>query len=157
MNRQAITAVLGMAVLGVVLAACASETTNGAPGADAKADRYRCFSTTFVRNFETPSDDKLIIESDNNQAYELDMAGPCFGLDDSLALGIRSHTGMSQICDPLDVDIIFHNNVLGGRSECHVMTMRHLTGDEAAKYLTPRKAAAAAAAAGSSSSSSAHP
>ena len=156
MKRQAITAVLGMAALGVILVACASEATNGQPGADAKSiDRNRCFSTTFVRNFETAGDDKLIIESDNNQAYELDMAGPCFGLDDSLALGIRSHTGMSQICDPLDVDIIFHNNVLGGRSECHVMTMRHLTGDEAAKYLTSRKAAAAAA--GSSSSSSAHP
>ncbi len=156
MKRQAITAVLGMAALGVILVACASETTNGQPGADAKpVDRYRCFSSTFVRNFETPSDDKLIILSDSNQAYELAMAGPCFGLDDSLAIGIRSRTGMSEICDPLDVDIIFHNNMLGGRGECRVMTMRHLTGDEAAKYITPRKAAAAAAAS-SSSSSSAH-
>lgn len=156
MNRRAITAVLGMAVLGVVLVACASEATNGNSGGDAKpVDHYRCFNPTFLRGFETPSNDKLIIESDNNQAYELAMAGPCFGLDDSLAIGIRSHTGMGEICDPLDADIIFHDNAMGGRRECRVMTMRHLTGDEAAKYITPRKAAAAAAGS-SSTSSSAH-
>ena len=156
MNRQPITAILGMAALGVILVACASEATNGQAGGDAKPiDRYRCFSPTFVRNFETSGDDKLIIESDSNQAYELTMAGPCFGLDDSLAIGIRSHTGMGEICDPLDADIIFHDNAMGGHRECRVMTMRHLTGDEAAKYLTPRKAAAAAASS-SSSSSSAH-
>ncbi len=158
MNRQAITAILGMAALGVILVACASEATDGQPGGDGKpVDRYRCFNPTFVRNFETAGDDKLIILSDSNQAYELAMAGPCFGLDDSLAIGIRSHTGMGEICDPLDADIIFHDNAMGGRRECRVMTMRHLTGDEAAKYITPRKAAAAAASTGSSStSSSAH-
>jgi hypothetical protein len=157
MKRQAMTAMLGVAALAAILVACASEATNGTSGGDAKpVDRYRCFNPTFLRGFETPSNDRLIIESDNNQAYELAMAGPCFGLDDSLAIGIRSHTGMGEICDPLDADIIFHDNAMGGRRECRVMTMRHLSGDEAAKYVTPRKAAAAAAASSSSVSSPAH-
>ncbi len=150
MNRQAITAVIGMAALGIVLVACASEATSGKPGAK-PVDRYACFNPTFMRGFQTPNDNTLIIESDDNQAYELTMAGPCFGLEDSFAIGVRSRGGMSDVCDPFDADIVFRDQGFGQHRECRVMTLRHLTGDEAAKYVTPAKSAA-----GASSSSSAH-
>jgi len=154
MNRQAFAAILGMAALAIVLVGCAGDATSGKPGGDAKpADRYRCFNPTFMRGFQTPNDNTLIVESDDNQAYELTMAGPCFGLEESFAIGIRSRGGMSEVCDPFDADIVFHDNTMGERRECHVMTMRHLTGDEAAKYITPRKSAGSSS---SSSSSSAH-
>ena len=149
MNRQAFAAVLGVAALAIVLVGCAGDATSGKP--DAKPmDRYRCFNPTFMRGFQTPDDHTLIIESDDNQAYELGLAGPCFGLEESFAVGVRSRMGAVQVCDPFDVDILFRDQTMGGRRECHVMTMRHLTGDEAAKYITPPKSAA------SHSSSSAH-
>ncbi len=143
MNRQGIAAIAGVAMLGVILVSGASLAMTSKPGSDIKpgADRYRCFNPTFVRGFQTPNDSTLIIESDDNQAYELTMAGPCFGLQDSFAIGIRSRTGMSQVCDAFDADIVFRDHTLDQRRECHVSGIRHLTGDEAAKYITPPKSA----------------
>jgi hypothetical protein len=149
MNRQAFAAVLGVAALGIVLVGCASEMASGKPDAR-PADRYRCFNPTFMRGFQTPDDHTLIIESDDNQAYQLSLAGPCFGLEESFAVGVRSRMGANEVCDPFDADIVFRDPTMGGRRECKVMTIRHLTGDEAAKYVTPPKSAVG------SSSSSAH-
>jgi len=152
MGRQGFVAIAAVAALAVIVVGCASEATNGGPDHGARsADRFRCFNPTFMRGFQTPDDHTVIIESDDNQAYELTMAGPCFGLQDSFAIGVRSRNGMNEVCDPLDADILFRDQTLGERRECRVAGMRHLTGDEAAKYVTPpKKTGAASSSAGSS-------
>ncbi len=152
MSKQGFVAIAAVAALALVVVGCASETATTTAGHDAKPmDRFRCFNPTFMRGFQTPDDHTVIIESDDNQAYELTMAGPCFGLQDSFAIGVRSRNGMSEVCDPLDADILFRDQTLGERRECRVAGMRHLVGDEAAKYITPPKKKAAAAASASSS------
>jgi len=154
MGRQGFLAISAVAALAVIVVGCASEATTTAPGRDAKpADRFRCFNPTFMRGFQTPDDHTVIIESDDNQAYELTMAGPCFGLQDSFAIGVRSRNGMSEVCDPLDADILFRDHAMGERRECRVAGMRHLVGDEAAKYIAmPKKAASASSSTSSSAS-----
>ncbi len=158
MGKPGFAVVAAVAVLCVAAVGGASLAMTGKPSSDVKpgTDRYRCFDPTFTRGFQTPDDHTIIVESDDNQAYELSMAGPCFGLDNSFAIGIRSRTGMHEVCDPFDADIVFHDNGFGERRECRVMSIRHLTGDEAAKYITPPKSAAhSSSASGSASSSSA--
>jgi len=151
MKTQGFAAIAAVTAIGIALVSGASLAMTSKPGGDVKpgTDRYRCFNPTFMRGFQTPSDSKLIVESDDNQAYELTMAGPCFGLQDSFAIGIRSRTGMSEVCDAFDADIVFRDHTMEQRRECHVAAIRHLTGDEAAPYVTPSKSA-------SSSSSASH-
>ncbi len=155
MKKQAIATIVTVAALGIALVGGASLAMTGKPSGDVKpgTDRYRCFNPTFTRGFQTPSDSTLIIETDDNQAYELTMAGPCFGLQDSFAIGIRSRTGMNQVCDAFDANILFRDQAMGGRRECSVSAIRHLTGDEAAKYITTSKKAASASSGASSQSS----
>ena len=156
MGRQGFVAIVAVAFLGVALVAGASLAMTGKPSGDVKpgSDRHRCFDPTFVRGFQTPNDNTVIIESDDNQAYELTMSGACFGLSDSFAIGIRSRTGMHEVCDPFDADILFHDNTMGERRECRVTGIRHLMGDEAAKYITPPKSKSSSSAAGSSTANS---
>lgn len=137
MNRKGVVAVAITAVLGLAAVAGVSMAMSGRPGSGVRpdGDRYRCFNPTFVRGFQTPSDNKLIIVSDENQAYELALAGPCIGIDTSFAIGIRSRTGMNEVCDAFDADIVFRDNGFERRQECRIMNVRHLTGDEAAKYI----------------------
>ncbi|MGZ3298804.1 MAG: DUF6491 family protein [Asticcacaulis sp.] len=131
----AITAILGLAAVGGV-----SMAMSGRPGSGVRpeGDRYRCFNPSFVSSFQTVNDSKLIIISDENQAYELGLAGPCFGIDASFAIGIRSRSGMNEVCDPFDADIVFRDNGLERHQECRIMSVRHLMGDEAAAYLGSR-------------------
>ena len=144
MGKPGFVAIAAVAALSIAAVGGASVAMTGKPSGDVKpgADRYRCFDPTFTRGFQTPDDHTIIVESDDNQAYQLDMAGPCFGLDNSFAIGIRSRTGMHEVCDPFDADIVFRDSGFGERRECRVMSIRHLTGDEAAKYITPPKSAA---------------
>ena len=53
----------------------------------------------------------------------------------SLAIGIRSRSGMSQVCDAFDADIVFSEFGHERRQACRVIGVRHLMGDEAEKYL----------------------
>lgn len=156
MGKPGFLAIAAVAVLSIAAVGGASLAMTGKPSGDVKpgTDRYRCFDPTFTRGFQTPDDHTIIVESDSNQAYELSMAGPCFGLDSSFAIGIRSRTGMHEVCDPFDADIVFHDNTMGERRECRVMSIRHLTGDEAAKYITPPKSAHSSSASSSVASSS---
>lgn len=157
MGKPGFVAIAAIAVLSVAAVGGASLAMTGKPSGDVKpgTDRYRCFDPTFTRGFQTPDDHTIIVESDDNQAYQLNMAGPCFGLDDSFAIGIRSRSGMHEVCDPFDADIVFHDHTMGERRECRVMSIRHLTGDEAAKYVTPPKSAHASGSASGAASSSA--
>ena len=139
-------AIAAIACLAIAAVGGASLAMTGKPSGDVKpgTDRYRCFDPTFVRGFQTPNDNTVIIESDDNQAYELTMSGACFGLSDSFAIGIRSRTGMNEVCDPFDADILFRDNTMGERRECRVMSIRHLTGDEAASHITPVESSSSA-------------
>jgi hypothetical protein len=114
---------------------------SGRPSPDAAlTDRDRCFDPRFLRGFQTTRDDKLIITSDNNQAYELTLGGACFGIDSTYMIGIRSRFAMSEICGPFDADILYSD--LGPRraQSCPIVGMRHLQGADAAPYIGARPA-----------------
>ncbi len=137
MKRKGILAVATVSAAAVVLVAGAAWAMAGRPSGDVKpsAMRDRCFNPTFLRGYQTPTDGKLIIETDDNQAFELTMAGPCFDLDTTFAIGIRSRSGMNEVCDPFDADIVFRGDGFDPHRVCHVASIRHLQGDEAAKYI----------------------
>jgi len=137
------------ALLAAALAVAAAVTTiaatsyamSGRPSSSAPrpgGDRYQCFDPNQVRGFQTISDNKMIITSDWNQAYEIQLGGVCIGLDTSFMVGIRSRSGM-DVCGPFDADIIY--NDMGGIrhvQSCPITSVRHLTGDEAAPYVVQR-------------------
>ncbi|ESQ93933.1 DUF6491 family protein [Asticcacaulis benevestitus] len=129
---------LGMvAVTGAALAMSA-----GRPSSDVQLgkDRYACFDPAQVRSFDTVSDNKIIITSDRNEAYELSLTGICFGLQSSFGIGIQSRMGgMSDICGPFDGEIVFRDHGSDRIERCTISQVRHLTGEEAAPYVVKRK------------------
>ena len=134
-------AIMGLAAAAVVAGAAFSMSPRPHEGAPPpSSDRHACFDPTFVEGFQSLSDNKLLITGAHDQLYELTLGGICMGLDTSFAIGIRSRNGMSQVCGPFDADIVFRD--MGGMRHlqaCPITQVRHLTGDEAAKYLAAPK------------------
>ncbi len=127
---------IGLSGLGVASAMSGRPSSN----MHADSDRHQCFDSNFIDSFQTPDDHTLVIVSDDNQAYELKLGGVCMGLDTSFAIGVKARNGMSQICGPFDADIVYRDGFR--HQECPVTSVRHLTGDEAAKYVrAPRHSA----------------
>lgn len=134
-------AVLSLGLGAVTLASAMSSKPGNAPSVN--GDRYRCFDSDFIRGFQTVGDSKIIITSDQNQAYELTLGGVCIGIDTSFMIGVRPRMGSTEICGPFDADIVYNDN--GGiheHSSCPISNVRHLQGDEAAPYVNaPRSTA----------------
>ncbi len=143
----------GIAAIGGVASAMSSRPSTSVKPT---GDRDRCFDSQFIRGFQTPNDHTVIIISDRNQAYELQLGGVCIGLDSSFAIGVRPRHGMDEICGAFDADIVYEG--MDRHSPCPVTSVRHLTGDEAAPYVNApgkdkKKYNDASAAAASSSAS----
>ena len=120
------------AVTGVALAMSA-----GRPAPDSKMGRdpRACFDSSQVRSFQTEKDDKIIIISNWNEAYELTMTPACIGLDSSFRIGIKSRgSGLNDICGPFDGEIVYSD--MGDRplKTCPIQAVRHLTPEEAVAY-----------------------
>ena len=122
-----------------LLAACATTAPADGQSAAYNENRYKCFDPSNVRNFMSVDDHTMVITSGWNEAYELKLGPACFGLDTSAMIGIRSRTGVGDICGPFDADILYSD--LGDRhpQSCSVTAVRHLTGEEAAPYVTAKK------------------
>ena len=132
----AVLAITAAGLAGIGAASAMSSKPGNAPSVS--GDRYRCFDADFIRGFQTDGDQKMIIISDQNQAYELTLGGICHGLDTSFMVGVRPRMGSSEICGPFDADIVYNDNTgLQRHSECPVTGVRHLQGDEAAPYVVP--------------------
>ena len=137
MKASAILASSLITVAGIVLVACATTPPAGdGTGATALAnDRYKCFDPNMVRGFQSVNDHTMVITSDWNQAYELQLGPACFGLDTSFMIGIHSRFGGGDICGPFDAEILY--NDMGSRptQACAITGVRHLTGAEAEPYV----------------------
>ncbi len=143
MKKSVLIAILAITVAGVAGISAAS-AMSGKPGnaPSVTGDRYRCFDADFIRGFQTDGDYRLIIISDENQAYELTLGGICHGLDTSFMIGVRPRMGSSQVCGPFDADIVYNDDTgLQQHAECPVANVRHLQGDEAAPYVNPPRKA----------------
>ncbi len=140
MKAAVVLAALIVAGTCAALVACTS-TPSGDPNATtANADnRYQCFDPAHVRSFQNVDDHTMVITSDWNQAYELKLGPACFDLDTSAMIGLRSRTGVGDVCGPFDADIVYSD--MGSRppQTCSITGVRHLTGDEAAAYVAPKK------------------
>ncbi|ESQ84557.1 hypothetical protein AEAC466_09400 [Asticcacaulis sp. AC466] len=138
-------AALGFGVIFVsgVMAVSAGAMSAGRPNPESRVNRdpRACFDPAHVRSFNTINDHKMIIVSDWNEAYELELGGACMGIDTSMRIGIRSRgLGMADVCGPMDAEI-FYSDLSGNRVQsCTVTSVHHLTGDEAAPYVMKRKA-----------------
>ncbi len=128
--------------IGGITAASAMSGKPGGSHPSVTGDRDRCFDTTFISSFQTLSDNKVIIVSDRDQAYQLTLGGVCIGLDTSFMIGIRSRMGNDEVCGPFDADIVY--NDMGGireHQECPITDVRHLSPEEAAPYVGGRSRA----------------
>jgi len=128
---------LGLAAVAATVMSSSTFAMSGRPssGVTPTSDRYKCFDTTFVRNFVSVDDHTIVIVSDENQAYELKLGGPCIGLDTSFAIGVRARTGMTEVCDAFDADILYSDMGRERVQECPVTGVRHLMGNDAAPYV----------------------
>ena len=139
MKRSAVIATCAAIALGLGVVATISvvpsqaESARPDSGVKPGGDRYACFDPNWVESFQTVSDNKVVVTSNFNQAYELQLAGACIGLDSTFRLGLRSRHGSMDVCGPFDADVVWED---GGRLQtCQVTSVRHLTGDEAAPYV----------------------
>lgn len=158
MKKSAVMASVAVVAAGITLLGGLgiASAMSSRPGESVKParDRDACFDANFIRGFQTPSDHKLIIISDRNQAYELTLGGPCWGLDTSMAIGVRTR-GVSEVCGPFDADIVFRDSMGGQRlQQCRVVDVRHLQGAEADEYVDKpmKKSEARSGASGSAAS-----
>lgn len=127
---------MAIVVVAGVSAATLALAMSGRPSGDADLrDRHQCFDPKFLRGFQPAGDDKIVITSDENEAYELTLGGACLGLDSSFMIGVRSRTPMSDICGPFDADIVYNDF---GPRRCPIIAMRHLQGAEAEPYIYKR-------------------
>jgi len=126
----------------VVVTGAALAMSAGRPTSDNKTarDPRACFDSSQVRSFQTEKDDKIIIISNWNEAYELTMTPACIGLDSSFRIGIKSRgSGLNDICGPFDGEIVYSD--MGDRplKTCPIQAVRHLTPEEAVAYgIKPR-------------------
>ena len=139
MKAAAFLASLIVTAAGIVLVACASTAPSGGTASAGTSDRYKCFDPNMVRGFQSVDDHTMIITSDWNQAYELKLGPACIGLDTSFMIGIRSRFSAGDVCGPFDAEILY--NDMGSRptQTCAITGIRHLTGDEAEKYVGKAK------------------
>jgi hypothetical protein len=144
MKRSTCIAALFAAGLGVIaVTGVALAMSAGRPAPDNKParDPRACFDSSQVRSFQTEKDDKIIIISNWNEAYELTMTPACIGLDSSFRIGIKSRgSGMNDICGPFDGEIVYSD--MGDRplKTCPIQAVRHLTPEEAVAYGVKPKA-----------------
>lgn len=135
MKRSVVIATSAALALGIAaIGAVTLVPSFAAADTSAKHDSKACFDPNWVRGFQAKDDNTIIITSDDNQAYELQVGPACIGLDTSIQIAIRSRHGMMDICGPLDADIFYGD---GGRDfeRCPVLSVRHLQGDEATPYV----------------------
>ena len=133
MKRSALIASGTALILGISAVAAVGVAPSFAASEDGKRDRHACFDPNWVRGFQTTDSHTVIITSSQDQVYELKLGGVCIGLESSMQFGIRSRHGMSDVCGPMDADIVYDD--LGrGQQSCPIMSVRHLQGEEAAPY-----------------------
>lgn len=140
MRRSALVAVAAAAIAGFGGMGMA-DAMSPRPGdtASGASDRYRCFDSENIRNFDFKDSRHLIIVSDFGQAYELELGGACIGLDTAFRIGVKTRMGSSQVCGAFDADIVYSDPMsLREVDTCPVTGVRHLTGDEAAAYVPAR-------------------
>jgi len=126
-------------------ASVSTDTPDRSASADksSSSDRYKCFDPQFTDGFQTVDDHRVVVTSDQDEPYELTVMGPCIGLDSTFALGLRTRHGAVDICGPFDAEIVYRD--MGRLQTCQIMSVRHLTGDEAAPYKRTRKSASSSA------------
>lgn len=125
-----LVATAGLGAIGIASAASNRPGENVKPG----RDRSACFDPSFIRGFQTPDNNTLVIISGRNEAYEVKLGGACIGLDNSMFIGVKARYGMNDICGPFDGDIIYEG-ISGRREVCPITRVRHLEGEEAAEYI----------------------
>jgi hypothetical protein len=142
MKKSTCVIALLAAGLGAWVVGSAALASAGRPATDNKParDPRACFDSAQVRSFQTEKDDKMIIISNWNEAYELTLSPACIGLDSSFRIGIKSRgSGINDICGPFDGEIVYSD--MGDRplKTCPIQAVRHLTSAEAAVYgIKPR-------------------
>ncbi len=139
MKASALLASLIVVGAGAALVACTTTPPSGDGAPQASSNRYACFDPAMVRNFQSIDDHTMVITSGWNQAYELKLGPACIGLDTSSMIGIRSRTGVGDVCGPFDADILYSD--IGSRpvQSCSITAVRHLEGEEAAPYVMAKK------------------
>ena len=123
------------------LVACTTTNPGGTSNAaaDPNSHRFKCFDPAMVRNFESVDDHTMVITTDWNDAFKLTLGPACIGLDTSTMIGIRSRSGVGDVCGPFDADIIYSDIGERPRQSCSITAVEHLTGDAAAPYVGTRK------------------
>ncbi|MGA9659768.1 MAG: DUF6491 family protein [Asticcacaulis sp.] len=132
-------AVAGLALVTGVSSLAMSSKPVASTENPAVRDRYACFSSSRIRDYDAIDDRRLVIVSDQNQAYELGLGAGCMGIDYSMRIGVKSRGyGYGDICGPFDGSILY-GDMGQSLQSCPIVSVKHLTGEAAEPYVTKRK------------------
>ncbi|MDP1631327.1 MAG: DUF6491 family protein [Caulobacter sp.] len=116
-------------VAGLVLAGCASAVASQNASAAQPRVRAACFYANQVSGWRNGStEDVVYLNVRAKDVYRLDMLGRCDGVDSALAIGVKTATEGSMICDGLDVSLVVRSSL--GPSHCPVSKITKLTAEE---------------------------
>jgi hypothetical protein len=112
-------------------------TANSAGPAGATSGR-QCFNAMSVNGFNAVDDDTVIITTNANTQWKLDIVGACPDIDWSQQIALRTTSGSSFICDSMDAELLVPSRT--GTQRCPVGGIQRLTNDQAkALQSTPTK------------------
>lgn len=123
---------LAVVALALAVTACASSTGGGAAaGRVAAAGQGRqCFPVQSVNSFNAVDEDTINIRVGVNDYWQMELLGPCRDVEWNLGVALRSRSGGSFICDPLDVEVLSQS--ISGPDRCPVKSLRRLNATEVA-------------------------
>jgi hypothetical protein len=124
-------------VSGALAAAAATAAIGGAvsahedrPAADPGRLAPRCLDGDHTGRFHVIDDHTLLVYDQSQNAYKLDIGGPCRSMTDMARFGFEFHGG-SQICRAHDATLLYFPTDHGGPNRCLINAVTPLTRAEA--------------------------
>lgn len=120
-----ISPILASTALAALVVACAPNTT-GAPGP--RAER-QCFLPMQITNFRADST-RVFVRAGVSSVYELQLAGACLDVDDSMQLAVVPTRGSSSLCVGDRAEVIARSPSPAAPCSAHIS--RRLTNEDLA-------------------------
>ena len=121
--------------LGLAAAACAAYPTEHETAAAADTGARQCFFAQTVDGFQAVDDSTVNLRIGVSDVYQVKLLAPCHDIGFAQGIALRSTSGTSNICSPLDAELVVPGPA--GAMRCPLSSYRKLTVAEV-KALPPK-------------------
>jgi hypothetical protein len=115
-------------VAGVAAASCAPTTPGGGVQAERTASGAvrQCFTANNVNGFSRVDSQTVDLKVGARRVFRVGLLGTCPEVSDAVAIGVRTRSGSSYVCEDNDVDLIVPGSI-GGPRRCPATSLREIS------------------------------